>query len=67
LESRVALVVSCWLTMAMVSSVYMLVFGNEIGDIVFGVILPAGLLIIIATMITFVVLNSFESEIREKK
>lgn len=67
MESRVALVVSCWLTMAMVSSVYMLVFGNEIGDIVFGVILPTGLLIIIATMITFVVLNSFESEIREKK
>jgi len=45
---------------AIISSVYMLVFGNEIGDIMFGVFVPIGMLILVAVIVTFMVLSSSE-------
>ncbi|MEJ2242070.1 MAG: hypothetical protein P8Y18_08010 [Candidatus Bathyarchaeota archaeon] len=61
MDLKVAVIVSCWFTVALISSVYMLVFGRDI-DIMFGVLMPIGFLILIAVIVTFVVLSSSESQ-----
>jgi hypothetical protein len=61
MELKTAIVVSCWFTVAIISSVYMLVFGREI-DVMFGVLLPIGFLILVALIVTFMVLSSTESD-----
>ena len=61
MDLKAAIVVSCWLTVAIISSVYMVVFGREV-DIMFGVFLPIGFLSLIAVIVSFVVLSSSESE-----
>lgn len=62
MESRAAIVVSCWFAVAIVSSVYMWVFGSELGDILFGVFLPIGALVLVAIIVTFGVASGFEPE-----
>jgi hypothetical protein len=62
MDCRAAIVVSCWLAVAVIASVYMLVFGGIVGDVFFGVFLPVGLLVIVALAVTFRVLASVESE-----
>ena len=57
MDYRAAIVSSCWLAVAIISSVYMWVFGDKIGD-AFGVIIPVGLLVIVALIVTVVVVNS---------
>ena len=52
LDYRSATVVSCWLAVVVISVVYMLVFGNQIGDVLFGVFLPVGLLVLVAVLVT---------------
>jgi len=61
MEFKAAIVVSCWFTVAVVSSVYMWIFGSDL-DIAFGVFLPIGFLILVAVIVTFMVLSSFEPE-----
>jgi hypothetical protein len=61
MEFKGAIVLSCWFTVAIISSVYLLVFGREV-DVMFGVFLPIGFLILIAVFVTFMVLFSSESE-----
>ena len=61
MEFKTAIVVSCWFTVATISSVYMLVFGREV-DVMFGVFIPIGFLILIAVIVTFMVMSSLESE-----
>jgi len=55
MDYRTAAVVSCWLSVALIASVYMLVFGNQIGDILFGVFLPVGGLVLVALIVTLYV------------
>ena len=57
-----AIVASCWFAIAIISSVYMLVFGNELGDIFFGVFFPIGLLVLVAIIVTFQLASSSEPE-----
>ena len=52
-------VLSCWFTVAIISSVYMIFFGKGI-DILFGVLLPIGFLIFVAVIVTFVVLSNHD-------
>ena len=52
MEYRTAAVVSCWLAVALISSVYMLVFESLIGDILFGLFLPVGTLVFVALLVT---------------
>ena len=59
MDVKAAIIISCWFTVALISSVYMLVFGNEV-DIMFGVFVPIGLLILVAVIVTFIVLSSSE-------
>jgi hypothetical protein len=58
MESRTAAVVSCWISVAIIASVYMFVFGNQIGDDLFGVFLPVGLLVLVALIVTIYVASS---------
>ena len=53
MDYRATIVVSVWLAVAIISSVYMLTFGNKLGDVMFGVFLPVGLLVLVAIAVTF--------------
>ena len=58
MEFRTAAVVSCWFSVAIIASVYMVVFGSTIGDILFGVFLPIGLLVLVALIVTVYVASN---------
>jgi len=65
MDSKAAIIVSCWFSIAIISSVYMIVFGREV-DIMFGVFMPIGFLILIALIVTFLVLSSDRSDQKTK-
>ncbi len=52
LDYKSITVASCWLAVAVISAVYMIVFGNQIGDVLFGVFLPVGALVFVAVVVT---------------
>lgn len=58
MDYRAAVIMSCWIAVAVISSVYMWVFADKIGDVLFGVFLPVGLLVLAAIIVTAVVANS---------
>ncbi len=53
MEDKAAIIASCWIAVAIISSVYMWVFASKLGDILFGVFLPVGLLVLVAIAVTF--------------
>ena len=55
-------VVSCWASVSIISVIYLLVFGDKIGDILFGVFVPIGILVFMALIVTILATNSFEKE-----
>jgi hypothetical protein len=61
MEFKTAAVVSCWFSVAVIASVYMFVFANAIGDILFGVFLPVGLLVLVALFVTIYVTSLSKS------
>ena len=61
MDYRAAIVVSCWLAVAVISSVYMWVFADKVGDVLFGVFLPVGLLVFVALIVTVVIMSKPES------
>ncbi len=62
MDYKAAIVVSTWLAVAVIASVYMYVFGDFIGDVMFGVFLPVGLLVAVAIAVTLRVLPNNESK-----
>ena len=62
MESRTAIVVSCWFSVAIISVAYMWIFADKLGDVLFGVFLPVGLLILVAIIVTFGITLSSEPE-----
>jgi len=52
MEFKTAAVVSCWISIAIIASVYMIVFGSTIGDVFFGVFFPVGLLVLVALIVS---------------
>jgi len=58
MDYRAAIVISSWLAIAVIASVYMWVFGSRVGDILFGVFLPVGLMVAAALAVTYQVLSS---------
>jgi len=62
MDYRAAIISSCWLAVAIISSVYMWIFAEKIGDVLFGVFLPVGLLVLVALIVTFVVSGSASKE-----
>ncbi len=63
MDYRAAIISSCWLAVAVISSVYMWLFADKVGDILFGVFLPVGLLVFAAIIVT--VLDCFQVRTRE--
>ncbi len=62
MESRAAIVVSCWFAVTLISKAYMWLFADKLGDVVFGVFLPIGLLILVALLVTFEITSRFTPE-----
>ena len=62
MEFKTAAVVSCWISVAIIASVYMIVFAGSIGDVLFGVFLPVGLLVVVALFVTIYVTSSSNKE-----
>ena len=62
MEFKTAAVVSCWISIAIIASVYMIVFGSIIGDILFGVLLPIGLLVLVGLIVTIYLASSSDSK-----
>lgn len=52
MEFRTAAVVSCWISIAIIAAVYMMLFADSIGDVMFGIFLPIGLLVFVALGVT---------------
>ena len=59
-SARAAVVASCWFSLAIIASVYMLAFADKLGDVFFGVLIPIGLLVLVGFMVTFVLVGSSE-------
>ncbi len=59
-SARAAVIASCWFSLTIIASVYMLVFGNKLGDIFFGVLIPIGLIVLVGIIVTFVLAESSE-------
>lgn len=62
MESRAAIAVSCWFAVAIISVAYMWIFADKVGDVLFGVFLPIGLLILVAVIVTFGLTSRSEPE-----
>ena len=57
-DYRAAIISSCWIAIAVIASVYMYLFADKIEDVLFGVFLPVGLLVLAALVVTFAVSSS---------
>ena len=53
MDSKAAIVASCWFSVAIIAAVYMWVFSDKIGDILIGVFLPVGALVLVAFIVTY--------------
>jgi len=55
INSRALVVISCWFAVALISSIYIWVAlgGGYLGDIMFGLFVPIGLLVLVALVVTF--------------
>ena len=62
MDFKTAAIVSCWISVAIIASVYMFVFANKIGDVLFGVFLPIGLLVLVALIVTIYVASNQKEE-----
>jgi hypothetical protein len=60
--SKAVIIASCWFSLALIASVYMIVFASKLGDILFGVFLPVGLLILVGVAVTFFLASTSEPE-----
>ena len=55
MDYRAAIISSMWIAIALIAVVYMWVFADKIGDVLFGVFLPIGLLVLVAIIVTLIV------------
>ncbi len=56
--SKAIVAASCWFSLAVIASVYMVVYAGQIGDILFGVFLPVGLLVLVGAAVTYFLASS---------
>jgi hypothetical protein len=55
MDSKATIVASCWLSVAIIASVYMIMFADKLGDILFGLFMPVGALVLVGLIVTFTV------------
>jgi hypothetical protein len=61
-SAKAVVIASCWFSLAIIASVYMLVFGDKLGDIFFGVLIPIGFLVLVGIIVTFVLAENSKVE-----
>jgi hypothetical protein len=61
MDYKASIAASCWLAVAVISSVYLWLFADKVGDVLFGVFLPVGLLVFVALIVTVLVISKPES------
>jgi hypothetical protein len=54
MDSKAVIIASCWFSLAVIASVYMIVFADKLGDILFGVFVPVGALVLVGLLVTLV-------------
>lgn len=54
MESKAVIISSCWFSLAIIASVYMFVFADKLGDVLFGVFIPVGALVLVGLLVTLV-------------
>ncbi len=59
-SARAVVIASCWFSLAIIASVYMIAFANRLGDALFGVLIPIGLLVLVGVLVTFVLTGNPE-------
>ncbi len=62
MEFKTAAIVSCWFSVAIIATVYMIVFAESLGDILFGVFLPVGALVFVALIVTIILSSNKEEK-----
>jgi hypothetical protein len=62
MDFKTAAVVACWISIALIASVYMIVFAGSIGDVFIGVFLPVGALVFVAVLLTVYVASASKSQ-----
>lgn len=62
MEFKTAAVVSCWLSVAIIASVYMIVFAEKLGDVLFGIFVPVGALVLAALIVTIILSSNKEEK-----
>jgi len=69
MSTKAVIIASCWFAVALISSVYIWVAlgGGHLGDILFGLFLPVGALVMVAFVVTFGVQSGFEPESKFNK
>ena len=55
---KAVVIASCWLSLALMASVYMVVFADKLADILFGVFVPMGLLVLVGLAVTIFLTSS---------
>jgi uncharacterized PurR-regulated membrane protein YhhQ (DUF165 family) len=60
MDYKASIVASCWLAVAVISSVYMWLLADKV-EILFGIILPVGALVFMAFIVTLIVISKPES------
>lgn len=59
---RAIVIASCWFSLALIASVYMVVFADKLGDVLFGVFLPIGALVVAGLIVTFFLASNSEQD-----
>jgi hypothetical protein len=54
MDSKAVITASCWFSLAIIASVYMIVFADKLGDVLFGVFVPVGALVLVGLLVTLV-------------
>ncbi|HLN90094.1 MAG TPA: hypothetical protein VK253_08510 [Candidatus Binatia bacterium] len=57
MDYKIGLVASVWLSVAAVAIAYMVLYVNKIGDVLFGLFLPVGIVVLIAAILTVYVIS----------
>ena len=55
---RAIVIASCWLSLTLIASVYMIVFAPVISDLIFGVFVPIGGLVLAGLVVTISLTSS---------
>jgi hypothetical protein len=61
-SAKAAVVASCWFSLAIIASVYMIAFANRLGDVFLGVLIPIGLLVLVGVLVTFILAGNSKKQ-----